>query len=70
MPLMKKLGLDGEEIEYSPTEEKEVVDALKGVFNGQKRIEFTLGALEDLAKMGITKDELLAALAKDLGVQN
>lgn len=69
MPIAK-IGPDGEAIEYSPEEEKEAVEALKGIFNGQKQVEFTEGALADLAKMGITKDELLAALAKDLGVQN
>lgn len=70
MPMMKKLDLDGEEIPSTPEEQEEAKEALKGIFNGTMRVEFEPGALADLERMGLSKDEILAMLAKDLGVQN
>lgn len=71
MPIMKRISAEtGEELPSSPEEEAEAVEALKGIFNGSKTLVMTDAAREDLKRMGITEDEILAMLAKDLGVQN
>ena len=70
MPEMKKFTKDGEEIPSSDEEKEEALEALKGIFNGSKELVFSEGSLADLERMGLTKDEFLAMLAKDLGMQN
>lgn len=70
MPKMTKISPDGEAIPSTPEEESEAVEALKGIFNGSIQVRFAPGVEEDLKKMGITEDELMAMLAKDLGVDN
>ena len=60
----------GEDVPHTPQEEAEAREALQGLFNGKMKLEFAPGALADLERCGLTKDELLAMLAKGLDRQN
>ena len=67
---MKKLADDGTVIPTSEEEQAEAKEAMKGIFNGTKEVVFSPEALADLKAMGLTEDEVMAMLAKELGVQN
>jgi len=60
----------GEDLPHTPQEEAEMVEKLRDLLNGNMKIEFAPQALADLQRMGWSKDELFAWLAKSLDRQN